>query len=230
MFHISRFQNRLCLALLSLILIPAASQAGVIWSASNQQYDNVNFDSSDPTATTITGTVNNAFNTLVFFQGFAAVSDTTPITNGLHASHGAASLSPATAGTLFKLVMTAESGSVFTAGDFKMDAEPPVDGILTFTVLDINGNVIPVSSGTNSFTFDHNGQNPFSFTTDLGSLVHTLVIASTVPIADIKQISLDATPTSAIPEPSAFMIWSLIAGIGGVIGFRRRQKPHATEA
>jgi hypothetical protein len=77
--------------------------------------------------------------------------------------------------------------------DWKLDGMPPSDGSGTFDALDSLGVSIPLGSQA-TFPLDHNGQNPFSLTTTNGPYVHKLIITSTVPMNDLKQLSVDLVP------------------------------------
>lgn len=183
------------------------ASADVVFQTGNFQLTNVNFDSTDPTAMTITGNVGNTGH-FVFFNGFGASPTYTPVL--LHASHGAASISQGNINDhIFQLTLTAETGFAFSAMDWKLDAHPPSDGQVTFTAYDSQGNVI-ADGGVNTFFFDHNGQNPFHAHTTGGSMISMLVITSTVPILDIKQVSVDVVP---IPAPTAAAAAGLACGL-----------------
>ncbi|MEQ1827169.1 MAG: hypothetical protein ABL921_14535 [Pirellula sp.] len=191
------------------------SHADLVFSTGNIQYTNVNVN-AEATAMTIMGEVGNT-GVQVLFNGFGVGPTPTQLT--LHGQHGVAFIEPATPSPqMYKLTVTAQSGWGFSAMDWKLDAVPGSNGTLNFTGLDSNNNAIPLSSGTSSFTFDANGQNPFNVMTNGGSLISTLVIESTIPIAHMRQLSVNIT---AVPEPSSIVTFGLL-GMAAYLPLRRK--------
>lgn len=157
----------------------------------------------------------------VFFNGYNSSTTQNSSTQILlHGQHGVAFIAPANAtDTMLSLTITAQPGAGFTAMNFSLDAAPPNDGQVEFFAFDSSNNLIPVSSGTNTFPFSHTGENPFVVTTDNGSVIQRLLIESvatgspsvTAPIADLKQVSVNL---AAVPEPSSLVL----VGAGCLLG------------
>lgn len=186
--------------------------SGVQYQAGNIQYTNVNI-ASDAHAFTIFGEV-DATGIWVAFNGYGPGPGFTPVE--LHGQHGVAfveAFNPAE--SLFRITVTAQPGWAFRNMDWKLDALPPNDGTVAFTAFDTTGTPIP-PVGTDSFFFGHNGQNPFHLHADADSPVAMLVIDSTVPIMDLKQVSVDLVQ---IPGPGAFVL-----AAAGLCSLRRRRR------
>ena len=136
-----------------------------------------------------------------------------PIT--LHGQHGVAfveAFNPVD--QVYRLTIRAEVGYAFSDIDWKLDAVPPLDGLVTFTAYDVCKAIISLNSGTDTFFFDHNGQNPFHAHADAATPIAMLVIDSTVPILDIKQVSVNL-----VPGPSALAAGGMLA-----VAFGRRRR------
>lgn len=200
--------------LLGVGLACGAANADVQFQTGNIQYSNVNI-AADIHAITVAGEVDHT-GVNVYFEGFGTGPGFSPVE--LHGQHGVAFIEVMhpDVDQLFKLTVTAQAGWAFANMDWKLDAMPPNDGNLTFFALDAGGNVLALSSGTNSFAFDHNGQNPFHVHTSGGSTISTLEIYSTVAIADLKQISVDLVP---IPTPGT----PGLLAFGAFMASRRRR-------
>lgn len=206
----------LCLsiaAIAGLALGSGAALGGVQFQTGNIQYTNINF-AADSHGYTIVGEVDHT-GISVYFNGFGSPSPdfvaNQPIM--LHGQHGVAFVEPFNpADLLYRITITAQTGYAFRNMDWKLDAVPPNDGWVTFTALDAMSNPIALSAGTDTFAFNHNGQNPFNghAESDFGSYISTLVITSTVPIMDIKQVSVDIVPIPA-PSAAAGLLLGLIA-------------------
>lgn len=200
---------------------------GIFYDTGNVQFTNVNI-ASDTDAVNIFGEVGNT-GYIVQFNGFGA----TPYPNSpilLHGQHGVAFVEPFHTNPdpvplMLQISLTGVNG-FFTAGDFKLDTLPATsDGIVTFQAFDPSGNLIPLSSGTSSFVIDQNGQNAYHFTTDPGTLVKTLLITSSIPLADIKQVSLEA-----VPEPASLVLFGLGGGVATLSVAMKRRKSRAVSA
>ncbi|MCE7974865.1 MAG: hypothetical protein DYG92_11190 [Leptolyngbya sp. PLA1] len=209
---ISRLTWMLAASVGSLVGVAGAG-AGVVYQTGNIQYTNVNIAAATD-AFTIQGEVDST-GVFVYFDGF----DASGTAIELHGQHGVAFVEPRHAtDSLFRVTITAQTGWAFANVDWKNDALPPNDGLLTFSALDFQGNTIPLSSGTDTFAFSHNGQNPFHAHADAATPIWRLIIDSTVPMMDLKQVSVDLVQ---IPAPGALAL----AGLGVLTLCRRGARP-----
>lgn len=218
------YKRQLCVStavIAGLALGSSAALGGVQFQTGNIQYTNVNF-AADAHGYTIVGEVDHT-GISVYFNGYGSPSVSSRSTPDqpimLHGQHGVAFVEPYNpADQLYRITITAQTGYAFQNMDWKLDAVPPDDGWVTFTALDAIGNAIALTSGTDTFFFDHNGQNPFQghAESDFGSYISTLVITSTVPIMDLKQVSVDIVQ---IPAPSA----AAVLAVGMIATARRRR-------
>lgn len=197
---------------LGLCLSAGAAIAGVEFQTGNIQYTNVNI-AADATALTIVGEVDHT-GVAVYFNGFLAGPTYSPAM--LHGQHGVAFVEAASSGDdLYRMTVTAQTGWAFANMDWKLDAKPPINGSVTFAAFDADGNQIALSTGTDTFAFNHDGQNPFHAHATT-SPISMLMITSTVPIMDLKQLSVDLVQ---IPAPTAAAVWGL-----GMLGLARRRR------
>ncbi len=205
-------------AAVAFVVLAGSAWAGVVFGNTHENKTHqVNF-AADHDAMTVTGEAGNT-GVAVFFEGFGAVPDFTPYE--LHASHGAAAVSAMhDTDHLFHMTIEAQSGWAFTGMDWKLDAAGSVDGNAAFTAFDALGNQIPLDSGTSSFLFDAQGQNPYFGITSSGSSISKLVIDTDIEIADLKQVSVDLVQLQTIPLPAGAVL--VLAGVGLVGATRRR--------
>jgi MYXO-CTERM domain-containing protein len=190
----------------------STASAAVQFQTGNIQYTNVNF-ASEAHGFTVTGEVDH-LGVFVDFNGYGAGPGFSPVE--LHAQHGVAfveAFNPAD--QLFRLTMRAQAGYAFSNIDWKLDAFPPDDGFVTFAALDSADNPIAVVGGLDTFAISHNGENPFHVHADVGTPIYTLVITSTVPLHNMKQVSVEVVPT-----PGA----ASLLGVAGVALARRRRR------
>jgi len=202
----------LAVALILVASLTSTVSADMVFNTGNNQYTNVNIQ-ADQSAMTILANVDSDANNVITFRGADAGPSFVPIV--LHGQHGVAfveAFNPVD--TIYRFTIRADSNHYITAADWKLDAAPPVDGTVSFLAYDSGGNLIPPVGGLNTFAISHNGQNPYGFTTTNGSLVRTLVIESTVPMLDIKQVSVN----TAVPEPGSVAL----LGLGGCLLVARR--------
>lgn len=200
----------------------AAASAGVVYDTRNIQYTNVNV-AADQHAYTVIGEVGHT-GVMVAFDGYGPDPF---MACELHGQHGVAfveAFNPTD--IMHRMTMTAQAPWGFTAADWKLDAAPPFDGLIKFTAYDSSGNVLPVSSGSDTFPFGHNGQNPFNVTVvaDGGSIISKLEMTSIptggpssviAPILDLKEVSVNV---ALVPEPATVLTTvGLLA-----LGVRRR--------
>lgn len=202
------------LVVASVGLFATGASAAVVYNTGNHQYTNVNID-SDQHGFTILGEVDHT-GIHVAFDGFGP--SPFPAVE-LHGQHGVAFLEAYNpADLMHRITITAPPGYGFTAVDWKLDAMPPEDGLIQFTSLDAMGAVIPLASGTDTFVFQHDGENPFNADahTDAGTFISVLQITSiatsgpspvVVPIHTLKQVSLNLVP---IPEPVSVSLVGLL--------------------
>lgn len=170
-------------------LSASAVSAGVVFQTGNIQYTNVNI-AADIHAFTVVGEVDH-LGVYVFFEGFGAAPTRPPVE--LHGQHGVAFIEAQhPAEELFMLTLQADVGYAFANVDWKLDAVPPNDGFVSFSAFDAGGNLIGSSA---DFAFSHNGQNPFHLHADANTPVFKLVMTSTVPILDLKQVSVNLVPS-----------------------------------
>lgn len=202
----------LSIAAVGLCAVAGVVHAGVEFQTGNIQYTNVNI-AAETTAMTIHGEVDQT-GIMVYFGGFLAGPTYTPAL--LHGQHGVAFVEASShTDDLYRMTITAQSGWAFANMDWKLNAKPPVNGSVTFTAFDWNGNVIALSAGTDTFLFDHNGENAFHAHATT-SPISMLMITSTVPILNLKQVSVNLVQ---IPAPAAAAVCGL-----GMLGLARRRR------
>lgn len=211
-------------AVLALLAIQPSS-ASIVWGTSNAQYTNVNWPASDPTTSTVTGDIGNTGITVT-------ASDMMYFTDSvfIHAAHGVATIESGGNTTLLidpssgftSLTLTAQPGTFWSAGDFKLDeVNGQPDGHVLFVAY-YNGVPLPVL-GPNSFAIS-SGQNPYDFITFFGETVDKIVITSDVALADLKQLSLNP-----VPLPAALPLFASGAGVMGLLGWWRKKRKAAAE-
>ncbi len=205
--------HRAAAAAFLLALAPAsAAMAGIVFQTGNIQWTNVNI-AAEQSAMTIEGEVDH-LGVAVYFNGYGATPLSAPVM--LHGQHGVAfveAFSPTD--FIYRLTIRAQAGYAFSDMDWKLDAVPPFNGLVTFTAYDALNAVIPLNSGSSTFAFDHNGENPFHAHADASTPIAMLVIDSTVPIQNLKQLSVNL-----VPGPSALAAGGLFAL---ALGHRRRR-------
>lgn len=204
----------LCACVIAGLAVAGAGQralAAVQFQTGNIQYTNVNIG-AEAHDFLVVGEVDHV-GVAVYFRGYGAGSAFDPVE--LHGQHGVAFVEAYNpADQLFRLTVSAQPGYAFANIDWKLDAMPPFDGAVTFAALDAADAPIPIVDGVDTFAFLHNGQNPFHVHADPGTPISTLVITSTVPILDLKQVSVDL-----VPAPGALTL----LGAGTLLAFRRRR-------
>ena len=209
-----------CGLLAAAMMTCAPSTATIIFDTGNQQYTNINFDASDPTLLNISGEVDQDN----VFMDFTAEWLGTPVL--LHSSHGVAAISVndpinspnETFDTMDVFPDPANIGFAWTGMDFKLDGlngEPA--GTVQFTAIDNLGNTFTSAL----FAIDATGQQPFHLHAIDGESITHLTIVSTLPLVDIKQVSVDGTLNGVpLPEPATVALLGL--GLVGLAFFRSR--------
>ena len=195
--------------------------ADVTFTTGNQQYTNVNMDAQ--TGSTASGQIGSTGPSVTFENMVSGVVDDT-----IHAGNGVAFIqnNDTTAG-FSSVDMVAQSGTGWTAGDFKLDLLnsvtcPSAGCFVSFTTLEADG-----STKISKLLIKDNGQSPYQFTTSLGEIVTMITFGTEDPtlLADIKQVSLQAT--NVVPLPGALPLFATgLAGLG-MLNWRRKRKAAA---
>jgi hypothetical protein len=218
------------LTLSAALMMPAMTMAGVIYQTGHIQYTNVNLNDDDDDVETVRGDLvpqDGIFD--VFFQGFAATGATPPPLL-LDTQGGGVSRIEPDSGEIHSMTITAADGFGFSAMAWSLNAPQQSDGTVSYSALDSDGFVIPLSSGSSLFDYPHqgNGEQKYNALTDGGSLIKTLIISTADNlILDLRQVSVnlaaiegDPEPGPDIPEPSGLVIAT--AGAMIVFGAKTR--------
>lgn len=191
------------------LAIACTARADLVLLSANQQYNNVHFDSAT-SGLAVIGEV-QSYDAPVQFEGFGPGPTFAPLM--LHAGNGVAFVEPADpAASMHRITITAIDSWLFNAVDLKLDAKRPLSGLVTFRAYDATGALIPSAFGLDTLPISPNGQNPYHLFTSDGSSIRTLEITSTVPLADIKQVSM-------IPGPGS----AALLACAGLVATRRRR-------
>jgi hypothetical protein len=215
-----------CGALVVLALTAAPANATITWSATNNQYTNVNI-ASDTSANTINGQVGNTgFG--VTFQNMIGPNGVTQVQmngrNGvafIQSEHDNQNPAANDMTGFTSLTVMAQAGTGWTAGSFFLDLiKNAVAGTVTLSGMDQFG-----GTTTNTFAISGTGQNAYSFDTANGEVVtkFTVSVPTASALGDFRAFSVNAvtvpTPNNVPDGGSTIML--LGAALGGLGAMRR---------